>query len=126
VLGTRVVSPAAQRQASPDLRDLGTTPLLAALGAAPESGYAWVMAEATAADRAHFLRIAEASAELESDRQKMAASEDPATKIEEALRLSNMLVRRIAVQPEPEPARFSLIERWRNLQTKAGSDGNRR
>jgi hypothetical protein len=84
------------------------------------------MAEATAADRAHFRRIAEASAELESDRQKLAASEDPAAKIEQALRLSNMLVRRVAVQPEPEPARFSLIERWRNLQTKASSDGNRR
>jgi hypothetical protein len=83
------------------------------------------MAEATAADRAHFLRIAEASAELESDRRKIAASEDPASKIEEALRLSNVLIRHSAVQPEPAPARFSLIERWRNLHAEGGSGGNR-
>jgi hypothetical protein len=59
------------------------------------------MAEVTAADRAHFVSIAEASAELDSDRQKPAASVDPATKIEEALHLSNCWFAVTECNPKP-------------------------
>ena len=85
------------------------------------------MAKATAADRIHFLRIAEANASIELDRQKLAGSEDPAAKIEEALRLSNAMLRLpgVAAQAEPEAPTFSLLERWRNAQSQGRHGGHR-
>jgi len=50
------------------------------------SRYDEYVARATAADRAHFRRIAEANSALESARQQEAGEQDPGWKIEEALR----------------------------------------
>jgi hypothetical protein len=80
------------------------------------------MAQATAADRAHFLRIAEANAAIEVARQKAAGNEDPGSKLEQALRLSNELLRHVAKESKAERKRFSLIERWREARAEGRSD----
>jgi hypothetical protein len=85
------------------------------------------MAKATAEDRAHFRRIAAASARIEHDRQQLAASEDPAAKIEEALRLSNAMLRLrdVPAPAEPDSPAFSLVERWRRAQKQVRRDSPR-
>jgi hypothetical protein len=75
------------------------------------------MAKATPADRAHFERIATASEALERARQAEAAVQDPASKIEEALRLSNALLRDEGTVEAP-PKAFSSITRWREAQAR--------
>jgi hypothetical protein len=76
------------------------------------------MARATDRDKAHFVRVAEASAALERARERAAALESPAAKIEQALRLSNALLR---AAPRASIARnertpVSLAARWRKLR----------
>jgi len=76
------------------------------------------MTNVTAAHRAHFSAIAEASAAIELERQTSAAHEAPAAKIEEALRLSNALLRTVTKPSEPDATTFSLIKRWREIQAR--------
>jgi len=82
------------------------------------------MAKATPADRAHFERIGHAAQALDRARQAEAAKQDPASKIEEALRLSNALLRGPEVG-DPPPKRFSLIARWREAQARGKHGRNR-
>jgi hypothetical protein len=80
------------------------------------------MAKATDRDRTHFARIAKASAAIEREREREAAFESPAAKIEQALRLSNALLRsaprdaEAATEQASEPQRVSLSARWRRLR----------
>jgi hypothetical protein len=65
--------------------------------------------------------IAEANAAVELARQRAVGNEEPGSKIEQALRLSNELLRHVARESESERKRFSLIEQWRAARAEGRS-----